>query len=139
MKIKSITYVITNSSSEVYCYKLDDPRYQKAKKLNYLIWTEFRTEEDIKKFILENPCDLILTSSSSCQWNHGPENLDVQNIFDDHFCLIEDLKKVKSDDEIWEFFKDFYKDLLGKAYCVFCNEGVSSEVLDEIHSLDDEI
>jgi hypothetical protein len=28
--------------------------------------------------------------------------------------MMEDLREIKSDDEIWEFFKSFYMDLIGK-------------------------
>ena len=49
MKIKSITDIITNSSSEVFCYKIDQEYEDLKKAVPEMEFTEFRTLDDIKK------------------------------------------------------------------------------------------
>ena len=51
MKIKSITDIITNSSSEVFCYKIDQEYEDLKKAVPEMEFTEFRTLDDIKKFV----------------------------------------------------------------------------------------
>ena len=130
MKIKSITDVITNSSTEVFCYKLDDPEYKEIQKaIPWLTWQEFKTEEDIKNFVMDSDYYGIPWDSYSVQKDHGPENatpsFDIMNVWE----FKENIKDKKTPEEIWEFIKDFYVEaLLGKSVAYFCNEGMSSNM-----------
>lgn len=120
MKIKSITDIITNSSSEVFCYKIDQEYEDLKKAVPEMKFTEFRTLEDVRKFVTSKDYygwDIISDSESQC--NHGescPEpDYDFYSI--DNEWLIDKLKKSgKTDDEIWDFFKVAYTDIPGYAF-----------------------
>jgi hypothetical protein len=126
MKLRSITDVITNSSTEVFCYKLDDPEYQEIKKeLKWLDWDEFRTEDDIKKLVM-NPDYWGLPWTDGVQNDHGPEEaLPFYDIMA-NYEFREGLEGKKTTDEIWDFIKEFYLGgLLGKAVAYFSNDCMS--------------
>ena len=131
-KIKSITDVITNSSTEVFCYKLDDPEYERIKKaIPWLYWDEFRTEEDIKKIVMD-PDYYELPWLSGVQCDHGPE--DSEPVYDimSEWSFREHIKDKKTPDEIWEFIKSFYMNLLGKAVCCFENDCISNDQYEDV-------
>jgi hypothetical protein len=126
MKLRSITDVITNSSTEVFCYKLNDPEYQEIKKeLKWLDWDEFRTEDDIKKLVM-NPDYWGLPWTDGVQNDHGPEEaLPFYDIMA-NYEFREGLEGKKTTDEIWDFIKEFYLGgLLGKAVAYFSNDCMS--------------
>lgn len=134
MKIKSITDVITNSSTEVFCYRIDDPEYKEIQKaIPWLNWHEFKTEEDIKNFVMDPNYYEIPWNSYSVQVDHGPEeavpSCDIMSIWE----FRENIKDKKTPDEIWEFIKSFYVEaLLGKAVSYFANDGVSSSLYQNV-------
>ena len=97
--IQSFSDIITNSSSEVF---ISAPNEELMKILEDwgIRYKCYTTEEELRKAVEEDPYDFDeITSSYNPYYN---------------FTMIEDLKEVKNDDEIWEFFKSFYMDLIGK-------------------------
>ena len=120
MKIKSITDIITNSSSEVFCYKIDQEYEDLKKSVPEMEFTEFRTFEDIRKFVTSKDYYRWNFSGYEIQYSNGEENIpepkyDLYSY--DNDWLIDDLKKSgKTDDEIWNFFKILYKNVLGYAF-----------------------
>jgi hypothetical protein len=97
--IQSFSDIITNSSSEVF---ISAPNEELMKILeDWGIWHKcYNTEEELRKAVENTPYDFDeITSSCNPYYN---------------FTMIEDLKEIKSTDEIWEFFKSFYIDLIGK-------------------------
>jgi hypothetical protein len=97
--IQSFSDIITNSSSEVF---ISAPNEELMKILkDWGIWHKcYNTEEELRKAVENTPYDFDeITSSCNPYYN---------------FTMIEDLKEIKSADEIWEFFKSFYIDLIGK-------------------------
>lgn len=97
--IQSFSDIITNSSSEVFISAPTEELMNIIKEWG--IWHRcYTTEEELRKAVESNPYDFDeITSSCNPYYN---------------FTMIEDLKEIKSDDEIWEFFKSFYMDLIGK-------------------------
>lgn len=97
--IQSFSDIITNSSSEVF---ISAPNEELMKILeDWGIWYKcYNTEEELRKAVENNPYDFDeITSSCNPYYNVN---------------MMWDLKEIKSDDEIWEFFKSFYMDLIGK-------------------------
>jgi hypothetical protein len=97
--VQSFSDIITNSSSEVF---ISAPNEELMKILEDwgIRYKCYNTEEELRKVVENEPYDFDeITSSCNPYYN---------------FTMIEDLKEVKSDDEIWEFFKSFYMDLIGK-------------------------
>ena len=97
--IQSFSDIITNSSSEVF---ISAPNEELMKVLeDWGIWYRcYTTEEELRKAVENEPYDFNeITSSCNPYYN---------------FTMMEDLREIKSDDEIWEFFKSFYMDLIGK-------------------------
>jgi len=134
MKLRSITDVITNSSTEVFCYKIDDPEYKEIQRdIPWLYWEEFKTEEDIKKIVMDPDYYGLSWDDGSIQNDHGPEKaLPFYDIMsNDEFR--EGIKGKKTPDEIWEFVKGFYLEgLLGKAVAVFDNDCISDSQYQDI-------
>jgi len=133
MKIRSITDVITNSSTEVFCYKIDDPEYQEIQKsIPWLSWNEFKTEEDIKELIMD-PDYWGLSWTDSVQNDHGPEEAVPLYDIMANYEFKEGIKDKKTPDEIWEFIKGFYIDgLIGKAVATFENDCISHTQYQEV-------
>ena len=97
--IQSFSDIITNSSSEVFISAPNEELMNIIKEWG--IWYKcYTTEEELRKAVENAPYDFDdITSSCNLYYN---------------FTMMEDLKEIKSDDEIWEFFKSFYMDLIGK-------------------------
>jgi hypothetical protein len=135
MKLRSITDVITNSSTEVFCYKINDPEYQEIKKdVPWLPWTEFKTEDDIKNLVMD-PDYWGLPWAGGVQCDHGPEEaLPIYDIMA-NYEVRETLKGKKTPDEIWEFVKEFYiEGLIGKAVSSFENDCISHDQYQEMNN-----
>lgn len=135
MKIRSITDVITNSSTEVFCYRIDDPVYQEIQKaIPWLDWDEFKTEEDIKKLVMD-PNYWGLSWTDSVQNDHGPEEAVPFYDIMANYEFKEGIKDKKTPDEIWEFIKGFYLEgLIGKAVATFENDCISHAQYQEIEN-----
>ena len=133
MKIRSITDVITNSSTEVFCYRLDDPEYQEIKKaIPWLYWDEFKEEEDVKKLVMDKDYWGV-PWTNGVQNDHGPEEaVPLYDIMAD-YEFKESIKDKKTPDEIWEFIKGFYLgELIGKAVATFENDCISHSQYQEV-------
>lgn len=134
MKLRSVTDVITNSSTEVFCYKIDDPEYQEIKTaIPWLYWDEFKTEDDIKEMVMDPSYWGIPWGNP--QNDHGPEQaLPIYDIMAD-YGFKEGIEGKKTPDEIWEFIKEFYIDgILGKAVASFENDCISDSQYRDIEN-----
>lgn len=97
--IQSFSDIITNSSSEVFVSVPNEELMNIIKEWG--IWCRcYNTEEELRKAV-ENEPYVFDEVTSSCNPYYN-------------FTMMEDLKEIKSADEIWEFFKSFYMDLIGK-------------------------
>jgi len=104
--IQSVSDLITNSSSEVFLFETSDSLkdFFKERKFFGGTATTFDTIEDVKKFVTNqyyNSEALELTSAvkwTGCDWE----------------CLYSSLKEYKTPDEIFDFFKFKFEDLVGK-------------------------
>lgn len=96
--IQSFSDIITNSSSEVF---ISAPNEELMKILeDWGIWYKcYTTEEELRKAVEEDPWDFDEITTYNPYYNYS---------------LMEELRKMKSSDSIWEFFKQFYIRLLGK-------------------------
>lgn len=103
VEIQSVSDIITNSSSEVFITnnKRDIEILDKAG----ITYVKFDTEEDIRNYLFSED-------------SYNLEDLDEfvnYNPFGNYFEL-EELLKIHTKDEIWEFFKPLYTCLLGNVY-----------------------
>ena len=108
MKIKSITDVITNSSSEVFIISTSNPRYPEFKKLG--CFEEFSDINSLRDFILSDKYESwdLLT------------NGDITEIGDFEYTrprydVFEYDSGIQRTYENWEKYKDLYRGLLGTA------------------------
>lgn len=108
VKIKSISGVITNSSTEIYLFQVTDHFKEFFKGSEKYFDVIFLTEEDIKKYLLENDTWRI------------ESDLDYVDIINSNplgngyfVSICEELGKTK--EEIVEFCFSLYKPLLGHA------------------------
>ncbi len=127
-KVLSRTDVITNSSTEVFCYKLSDPEYTRIKsEIPWLSWTEFKTESDIRDFVMSPDYH----GFPDAQVYHGPENIapDYDALEDYGF---REFLETKDPSESWEFLKSGYMNLLGYSIASFDNDCISSKYLQEV-------
>ena len=104
--IQSISDLITNSSSEVFLFETNDAlrSFFKENKFFGGIATTFDTIEDVKKFVMEQSYEvevldlLSVVKYTGCDWG----------------CLYDSIKDYKTPDEIFDFFKFKFEDLVGK-------------------------
>ena len=96
MKIKSITDIITNSSSEVFCYKIGQEYKDLKKVIPEMEFTEFKTLEDIIKFVTSEDYYGWEFSDSEIQCSNWEENVpepDYDFYSYDNRWLIDKFKK----------------------------------------------
>ena len=95
--IQSFSDIITNSSSEVFVSSSSDELLQALKELN-IDYDCYHNEEELRKAVEENYWDVdeVVVFNTYGEW------------------WIADIKARKTCDELWEFFKSFYIDLIGK-------------------------
>lgn len=95
--IQSFSDIITNSSSEVFVSTSSDELLQALKELN-IDYDCYHNEEELRKAVEENSWDFdeIVEFNPYREW------------------WFDDIKSRKTCDELWDFFKVFYMDLLGK-------------------------
>ena len=95
--IQSFSDIITNSSSEVFVSSSSDELLQALKELN-IDYDCYHNEEELRKAVEENSWDFdeIVEFNPYREW------------------WFDDIKSRKTCDELWDFFKVFYIDLIGK-------------------------
>ncbi len=96
--IQSFSDIITNSSSEVFVSTKNNELISLLKewKIDY---TCYETEEELRKAVEEEPWNFDEVTTYNPYYNYS---------------LMEDLQEMKSKDNIWNFFKQFYIELIGK-------------------------
>lgn len=110
IKIKSITDVITNSSTEVFLLKNDDAFKEfndslELLKADYI----FDSEEGLKEYLSDAYDDVCY------KYDYLSSFLDSNPLSDYNFiCMVRDNLK-KSFDETWDFVKSCYLPLIGYA------------------------
>lgn len=95
--IQSFSDIITNSSSEVFASQSSDALIKALKEMNiYYVCCENETE--LRTMVEENPWQFneLVDYNPYAEW------------------WVDIIRKNKTADEIWEFFKSFYMDLVGK-------------------------
>lgn len=102
IEIQSVSDIITNSSSEVFLTD-SKPTIEFLDKAG-IYYRKFDTEEDIKNYIF----------SESYYLYRLDDVLDYNPLSDD--WAIEALLKRRTKEEIWEFYKPWYMELLGKVF-----------------------
>lgn len=95
--VQSFSDIITNSSSEVFVSTSSDELLQALKELN-IDYDCYHNEEELRKAVEENSWDFddIVGFNPYREW------------------WFDDIKSRKTCDELWDFFKVFYMDLIGK-------------------------
>lgn len=95
--VQSFSDIITNSSSEVFVSTSSDELLQALKELN-IDYDCYHNEEELRKAVEENSWDFdeIVEFNPYREW------------------WFDDIKSRKTCDELWDFFKIFYIDLIGK-------------------------
>lgn len=128
IKIKSISDVITNSSTEVFIIKMDD-RFNSIKdKLNcYDDFVFFEDEEYVKKYIVQH-----IEDNDLWDLDHLFDNMDLGWNFRDVIEYCKDTAK-KSAEEIYEFFKEQFNKLVGYAWVEEADD-CTTRIIDELNS-----
>lgn len=95
--VQSFSDIITNSSSEVFVSTSSDELLQALKELN-IDYDCYHNEEELRKAVEEDSWDFdeIVEFNPYREW------------------WFDDIKSRKTCDELWDFFKVFYIDLIGK-------------------------
>lgn len=103
VNIQSISDLITNSSSEVFVTdSLSKIELLDKAGIEYI---RFNTEEDIKNYILSNYDDGVNDLDEVIDYNPYSEYWAIQELLNYH-----------TKEEIWEFYKPCYIELLGKVF-----------------------
>lgn len=144
MKIKSKSDVITNSSSECFCLRIDQDFEDMLGWLKKKGFTDtfavFRTLDDVRAFVTrpEYYCweDEFESESSQGKDYVGP----VFDIYG-HWCFKDEIYKALveagwTDDQIWDKFKDFYAPVVGHAYAEL-NNNTSEGSIDELEAVNE--
>lgn len=95
--IQSFSDIITNSSSEVFASQSSDALIKALKEMN-IYYVCCKNETELRAMVEENPWqfDELVNFNPYAEW------------------YIDNIRENKTADEIWEFFKSFYMDLVGK-------------------------
>ena len=97
--VQSFSDIITNSSSEVFVSESSEELINALNELG-IEYDCFETEEQLR-------------AALESGWYDFNELVPL-NIYRDIYYYIYELRKYKTDDEIWDFIKPFYTDLIGK-------------------------
>jgi hypothetical protein len=111
LSIQSISDLITNSSTEVFLFKIDDSLKEFFNDPEYSHWKRsfdiFETFDDLKKFLKENQWwDGYFTEIDG--WPDSLTNFNFES-------FVQDMKGFRTEDEILDFFEPCFRDLIGKA------------------------
>lgn len=121
LKVKSITDVITNSSTEVFLLKNDDvfKEFNNSLETLYADYI-FDTEEKVKEYLSES------YEGNSYRYEYLSEFLETNPLANyDFIDMVKDELK-KTYDETWEFVKSCYLPLVGYALIVVEDNCLSS-------------
>ena len=111
MKIKSITDVITNSSTEVFCYRIGSPELKRLQaEIPGVQWTEFNGEQDLKNLVL-NPEYYEWPWRERVNHDGQPEILDLLG-----YLIMQNYAAQVGPERTWEFVKDAYQPAIGYAF-----------------------
>ena len=97
--VQSFSDIITNSSSEVFVSEKSEALI-KALETMGIGYDYYETEEQLRRAVESAPYEF--------------DELVDFNIYRDVIYYLDEFHKTKTDDEIWDFFKVFYIDLVGK-------------------------
>lgn len=126
--IKSVSDVITNSSSEVFVIKISDNFQEYLKNNTHLYPTIINNEETLKEVIMND--DIVEDLDSLV--DKGILKCNPLGVVNKYWLKNECNKTF---DEIWEFFKDSYLPLIG--YCYISNETDNSSFMKKYgHEID---
>lgn len=117
--IQSMSDIVTNSSSEVFLIENNEASDEFFKEYRWYQST-FNTIEDVKKYVMDADNDLEALEHLSC----------VEWLNFEWEYLIPTLKQHKTDDEIWEFFKFKFENLVGKSIVVIDNNYIDDLLTD---------
>ena len=133
MQIRSIVDVITNSSSEVFVFKQDDPDYEEIKKKileEYKgddVIEEFKTLDDVKNRIFSDSCSY---SGWEEMYTYAVQNFGrsagIPLPTEDTF---KNLEPKDFTDLNWEKYKDNYKPILGHTIAYVDNDYIDTGLL----------
>lgn len=132
LKVKSITDVITNSSTEVFLLKNDDvfKEFNNSLETLYADYI-FDTEEKVKEYLSES------YKGNSYRYEYLSEFLETNPLANyDFIDMVKDELK-KTYDETWEFVKSCYLPLVGYALIMVEDNCLSSSQtleLDKIYN-----
>lgn len=145
ISIRSITDIITNSSSEAFIYKLDDPEYAELK--DYMLqkkalfsdtFIEIKSLDDVKSLVINDNYyhgwqDLMY---DCCGYTPKPDWIfPEKDIFGDIYDLDDLMKETgKTKEELWEEYKHDYDPVVGYAYASLSNNS-SEGPIDEIEAI----
>lgn len=145
LKIKSITDVITNSSTEVYMVRLTDTTEERLKPLSNLGFHIFRTEKDVKDYFVP-----LFEDVRKGSWNDDLYDILNSEFLQDEFNVdINDIisytslevilqKSGKTAEEVYDFFSFIFKAFVGYCYISFCNHYISDDERYELDKLMDD-
>lgn len=127
-KIKSITDVITNSSTEVFLLHNDEKTQEVLNKLRYVDIITFKTEKDVKDFIQANLYDLP-------NRQYFPSSIVKVDPLSE-WSFVDMINEIgKSFDEMWEFVKSCYLPLIGYTYIECEDSCCGTEIGNELDIL----
>ena len=143
ISIRSITDIITNSSSEAFIYKLDDPEYAELK--DYMLqkkalfsdtFIEIKSLDDVKPLVLNNYYGWQDLMYDCCGYTPKPDWIfPEKDIFGDIYDLDDLMKETgKTKEELWEEYKHDYDPVVGYAYASLSNNS-SEGPIDEIEAI----
>lgn len=123
-RIKSVSDVITNSSTEVYAVKENNELKELVKRLPLLDVHMLSTEEDVKElvmglyhFTLNETLD-VLDDTVECN---------LLNEIRDYICCLD-----KTDEQIWAFVRDEYLSLIGYAFAYMSDHCYGDEAYEQL-------
>lgn len=148
IKIRSISDVISNSSNEAFCFKLDED-FEKLQSKSGLgdLFTIIRNLNDVKKVIWPEEewktyesWEDFTSRYAQCEHGHKPCPKPIRDVFQEWETLRNgdtngwDNLTEEEKDELWEENKHLYEPVVGYAYALLNNEG-GNPCIEEICNL----
>lgn len=135
--IQSVSDIITNSSTEVFVADITDVLLENIK--------EFSDKRDVILFKTYDDIFNYLESQSFYAddleeylrkyWENQNFCFDYGSVFLDQYTIDFFVEKVgKTIEQVWDFYKDVYKPLLGKAFYTYSDDCYTPDDIDIIES-----